>query len=108
MKTFFTITISLLIGSLGCFAGGPLDDQRGLIRSKETAIRVAEAILFPIYGRKTIEAQKPYEVELHDGTWYVSAHTPKGYNGPTLMFGGGFYIALSQKDARVLEIGYDE
>jgi hypothetical protein len=74
----------------------------GLVPDKETAIRIAEAIFFPIYGEKTIRAQRPYKVRLKDGKWTIDGAPP-----PRGMTGGSFHIVILQHDARVLEIYHD-
>jgi hypothetical protein len=74
----------------------------GLVPDKETAIRIAEASLFPIYGEKAIREQRPYQVILKDGKWTIDgAHPSRGF------VGGSFHIVILQYDARVLEIGAD-
>jgi NTF2 fold immunity protein of polymorphic toxin system component len=73
----------------------------GVVADKETAIRIAEAILSPVYGEKAIREQQPYQVTLKDGKWTVDGTaTPPGH------FGGRFHIVILQSDGRVLEIGY--
>lgn len=74
----------------------------GLVPDEQTAINIAEAILFPIYGEKTIRGEKPYVVKLADGKWTIDGSMPKDKN----VVGGTFHIVISQKDARVLEIGH--
>jgi hypothetical protein len=71
----------------------------GVVADKETAIRIAEAILSPVYGEKAIRGQRPYQVTLKDGKWTVD-----GTVAPD--FGGRFHIVILQSDGRVLEIGY--
>ena len=46
-----------------------------LFADKETAIRIAEAILSPVYGEEDIREQRPYQVTLKDGKWSC------GWNG---------------------------
>ena len=72
----------------------------GGVPDKETAIRIAEAILFPVYGEKAIRGQRPYQVTLKDGKWTVDGTAPPGF------VGGRFHIVILQRDGRVLEIGY--
>ena len=70
----------------------------GVVSDKETAIRITEAILSPIYGKKAIRGQRPYQVTLKDGKWTVDGTVPPGF------VGGRFHIVILQRDARVLEI----
>ena len=72
----------------------------GVVSDKETAIRIAEAILFPVYGENAIRGQRPYQVTLNDGKWTVD-----GTVRPSFV-GGSFHVVILQRDARVVEIGY--
>ena len=69
-----------------------------LIKTKETAIAMAEPILFDIYGKKEIINERPYECYLIDGYWYISGTLPKGWNG------GVFEIIISSKDGQVIKL----
>jgi NTF2 fold immunity protein len=46
----------------------------GVVSDKETAIRITEAILFPVYGENAICEQRPYQVTLNDGKWTVDGN----------------------------------
>ena len=87
-----------------------LDRPGGLVPDEQTAIRIAEAILFPIYGEKNIRSQRPYVVKLKNGTWSVEGTLPRPPSPPPGMVarvvGGTFHIVISQRDAKVLEIGH--
>jgi hypothetical protein len=69
-----------------------------LIKDKETAIAVAEPILFNIYGKKNIIAERPYECYLIDGYWYISGTLPKGY------IGGVFEIIIDSGNGKVIKL----
>ena len=69
-----------------------------LIKNKETAIAVAEPILFSIYGKKEIVSERPYECYLIDGFWYLSGKLPKDW------LGGVFEIIINSKDGRVIKL----
>jgi hypothetical protein len=74
-----------------------------IVKDRETAIAVAEPILFKIYGKKHIIGEKPYRVELVDGYWILSGSLPK--HGPgEFVVGGTFLIILSSKDGRVIKL----
>src|SRR4030095_15685005 len=71
-----------------------------------TAIKIAEAVLFPIYGEKTIRDEKPYVVKLAGGKWSIDGSMPKSKPDNPVV-GGTFHIVISQRDAQVLEMGHD-
>lgn len=77
----------------------------GLVSDEQTAVKIAEAILFPIYGEVTIRGEKPYVVKHKDGTWTIDGSMPQSTNGEIIV-GGTFHIVISQRDGRVLEIGH--
>jgi hypothetical protein len=68
------------------------------INDKQTAIAVAEPILFKIYGENQIIGERPYEVYLINGYWVLNGTIPEN------SFGGGFLIIFSVKDGRVIKL----
>ena len=94
-------TLCLSSASLAQTARKIFECNGGVVADKETAIRIAEAILSPVYGEKAIREQQPYQVTLKDGKWTVD-----GTAAPPGHFGGRFHIVILQVDGRVLEIGY--
>ncbi|MFZ2783710.1 MAG: NTF2 fold immunity protein [Sediminibacterium sp.] len=66
-----------------------------LIKDSATAVAIAEPILFNAFGRSEILNERPYEVYLIDGYWYLSGTIPKGWKG------GGFEIIFSAKDGQI-------
>jgi|SRR6185436_8654761 len=69
-----------------------------IIKDKETAINVSEAILFKIYGKNNIIKQKPYQVFFVDGYWVLSGTLPEK------MLGGTFLIVLNAKNGQVIKL----
>ena len=69
--------------------------KEGLVPDKETAIKLADVILFRLYGEKHITAQKPYRVTKDENIWWVCGAPP-----PAL--GSSFKIAISQQTGAVL------
>jgi hypothetical protein len=69
-----------------------------LIKTPATAIAMAEPILFDVFGKEQIVSEKPYEVYLIDGYWYLAGTIPKGVEG------GGFEIIFSAKDAKIIRL----
>jgi hypothetical protein len=55
--------------------------KNGFIPDATTAIKVAEAILSPIYGEKQIMSERPFHAALSNGTWTVSGSLPQGWEG---------------------------
>ena len=75
-----------------------VDENFELIRSKITAVFIAEKILFDIYGKENIEKQKPYEVYKIEKYWSISGTLPKGQDG------GTFLIIMDAMDGKIIRI----
>lgn len=73
----------------------------GFVPDKNTAVRIAEAVLDPIYGEDQIKAEGPLEAQLNEAgdTWVVTGHLPKPANR-----GGAAYIEISKADGRILRV----
>ena len=69
-----------------------------LIKDKETAITIAETILYKIYGKENITAQQPYEVNLIDGYWILNGTLPEN------MVGGTFLIIIDATNGRIIKL----
>ena len=69
------------------------------VPNEETAIKIAEAIWYPIYGAK-IEKSKPYKAHLvyDNKVWVVEGTLEKGRRG------GVPYIEINKKDCRILKV----
>ena len=68
------------------------------VPDKETAIKIAEAIWYPIYGEMIFE-EKPFVARLKNpGVWIVEG-TFK-YD----VFGGVAYIEIQKKDCKILKV----
>jgi hypothetical protein len=74
----------------------------GIVSSKETAIRMAEVVLGPIYGEANIAAQRPFVATLKAGVWLVSGTLPAD------MLGGTAYIEIAQADGRVITVSHSQ
>ena len=74
----------------------------GIVSDQKTAIAIAEAVLFHVYGEKAIRSQRPYIVRHVRGKWIIDGAPP-----PPGMAGGSFHIVISQRDGRILEITHD-
>ena len=69
-----------------------------LIRDKETAISIAEIMLFRSYGKATITTERPYECYLIDGYWFLRGTLPKNYTVDV------FEMIMSAKDGKIIKM----
>ncbi len=71
-----------------------------LIKNRNTAIMMAEAALFPIYGEEKIRNEQPYESYLIDGYWVIMGTLPREYAG------GTFEVVINAKDGRFVYVSH--
>jgi hypothetical protein len=71
----------------------------GYVPDEATASAIAEAVLVPIYGKTSIERQKPFLVGLDGDVWTVSGQLRKQPN--RLVLGGVFRNQISKQDASI-------
>jgi len=82
---------------------------QGYVPDSKTAIRIAVAVLSPIYGEKQIQSEKPFHASLKHGVWTVNGSLPNptaggkvvaGYHA--VVVGGTALIQISKKDGHIL------
>lgn len=71
-----------------------------VITDKETAIIVAETILFKIYGKDNITKQRPYEINQIDNYWVLNGTLPKN------MLGGTFIIIINSTNGQIVKLSH--
>ena len=77
----------------------------GYVPDSSTALRIAEAVLIPVYGKKQIDSEQPFTATLNGDVWTIAGtlHCPDGRGGVTTLCDGGVAsVRISKKDARVL------
>ena len=78
------------------------------VPDEATAVRIAEKALANVYGRKKIEAERPFKAVLRDGIWHVGGtlycadKQGRVTAGPCV--GGVAMAEIRQTDGRVLNI----
>jgi hypothetical protein len=70
----------------------------GLVPDQETAIKIAEVVLFRLYGQENIIAQRPYKVKKDDDIWWISGTLNSNE------FGSAFNIAISKQTGAILHL----
>jgi hypothetical protein len=69
----------------------------------ETAVRIAEAVCEPIYGRERVVGQRPFEASLNNkSVWVVRGSRPNAASGAVIS------VEIFQPDSRILRVSYDE
>jgi len=75
----------------------------GFVPDEQTAIRIAEDVWVPIYGKAVIDGEKPFYVHLQNGVWIVT-----GKQIPKDGFGGVAVAEISKQDGRIIRVSHGE
>ncbi|HPT14446.1 MAG TPA: YbbC/YhhH family protein [Bacteroidales bacterium] len=75
-------------------------DNMVLIPNDEVAIKIAEPILFNIYGKNKIVNEKPYRISLIDNYWLIMGSLSKNTDG------GVFEIVINAKDGKIIGVSH--
>lgn len=91
----------------------------GFVPNAATAIKIAEAVLVPIYGEQKIRHERPFTATLEGDVWTVSGTFPPHKNArvPTpehpltrkeinvwATSGGAALVEISKQDGRILRV----
>jgi hypothetical protein len=101
--------LAILVCIIFCFGstvvGQGLKPDKGFVPDSNTAVRIAEAVLIPVYGEKKIEAERPFKAEFEDGVWTVNGtlRCPDGHGGTTTnCVGGTATVKIAKADGRII------
>jgi hypothetical protein len=98
----------LCILFLGSLSGGQVKPADGFVPNSETAVKIAEAVLIPVYGRNKIESEQPFSAALKGNTWTVDGtlYCPDGKGGRTTVHckGGVAIVEIAKADGRILSM----
>lgn len=96
----FSLTISSSCAQLKETKTIHSEPKLGIVNNEETAIKVAEALLFSVYGDR-INLSRPFKAKLikENEIWLVEGtlHTDKG---------GVPFIEIQKKDCKVVKFGH--
>jgi hypothetical protein len=103
MKAWTVLACTVLLVSE--LAGQGYKPASGYVPDSKTAVKIAEAVLAPVYGEKQIESERPFTATLKHGVWTVTGtvRCPDGKGGTTTSCDGGVAeVQISKNDARIL------
>ena len=72
----------------------------GYVPDEETALKIAGAVLLPIYGKETLGQEQPFKAVLVENIWHVSGHLPEGWRG------GVAEIEINKTDGKILRVSH--
>jgi hypothetical protein len=77
--------------------------EQGYVPDATTAIAIAQAVWLPIYGKKTLDNERPFQAVLKDDIWIVKGTFHSSQKDAR----GGVAVAeISRIDARVLRVSH--
>ena len=75
--------------------------KAGFVPNAETAIKIGEAVLMPVYGEKQIVSERPFHAELKEGVWVVSGTLNCG---SPMCDGGTAVVKISKRSGEILDM----
>lgn len=76
----------------------------GIVPDAKTALKIAEAVLVPIYGEDQVASERPFRAELVDGLWVITGTI---HGGP-FVTGGVAHVKISKSDGRIEELWHSK
>lgn len=70
----------------------------GFVPDSSTAVRIAEAVLTPVYGATVVENERPFSASLLRGVWTVRGNIQHGVPGGVAM------VQIAKTDGRILRM----
>lgn len=77
----------------------------GFVPDSVTGVRIAEAVLAPIYSVKVLMAERPFTARLSGEIWTVEGTLPRRARG-TESIGGVAVVEISKADGRILRVSH--
>ena len=77
--------------------------SEGFIPTADIAVKIAECVLLEIYGKESIEKEKPFSVNLVNGIWVIEGHIPNG-NDSALTFCGQSYVEIRKSNGEIIKL----
>ena len=81
--------------------------KEGFVPDSTTAVKIAEAVLIPVYGTEQVQAERPFKAVLENAVWTImgTLHCPDGKGRVTnSCVGGTAEVKLSRTDGQILKM----
>jgi hypothetical protein len=73
--------------------------KSGFVPNEETAVKIAEVVLVPVYGAKTIRDEEPFKARREGDVWRVEGSLNCG---APHCFGGTAVVRISKSSGEIL------
>jgi NTF2 fold immunity protein len=74
----------------------------GFVPTADVAETVAQAVLIPVYGKRTVESERPFKAALHGDIWIVNGKVPCEGPKDAVCPGGAGEVWISKRTGQVL------
>jgi hypothetical protein len=92
------VTILLIMGICKTASAYPNIPKDGFVPDKMTAVKIAEAILIPIYGEEDVINHRPFTAELEKNIWIINGSLKEN------VVGGTPHVELQKSDGKILMV----
>jgi hypothetical protein len=99
IKSILCIAVLLLCTSVLAQSPQP---RNGYVPDEKTAIRIAEAVLSPIYGEDVIVHERPFRATLNGDVWIVTGTLERPKQPGAVRVGGVAEIRIDMRTAAIL------
>ena len=82
------------------WAYNPLD--KDIVADSLSAVLIAKAAWYPLFGKEHIEREKPFRVTEHIKYWTVRGSLPEGHEGGTA------HIVIRKSDGKVMKVWHEK
>ena len=76
----------------------------GYVPDAVTAVKIAEAVLIPVYGEQKIASERPFKAKLDGDVWTVDGTLYCADGKIDMCPGGTARVKLSKNDGRILSV----
>ena len=76
--------------------------KEGFVPNSETAVKVGEAVLTPVYGEEKILGERPFKATLQGDVWMVEGTLHCGGPPGAQCFGGTAVVNISKTSGQIL------
>ena len=102
MKKHFLVFAMLVTAIVGAYSQTPPSSQPK-VPNAETAVKVAEAALIPVYGKKQILSERPFKATLEGDVWTVVGTL---HCGAPQCTGGTAEVKISESSGKILHMAH--
>ena len=74
----------------------------GFVPTAAVAETVAEAVLIPVYGKHTVESERPFKAVLRGSIWFVTGKVPCQGSVDAVCPGGAGEVWISKRTGQIL------